>query len=119
VVTDIAVVDTLCPANRPSACKGKLACAEEAKDAKYKAEVAAIGAGKFFPLAMESTGGMHKGCALAVAEILKQSKHIGNWAPCEVVFGVKRAMAVAVQIGNAKLVLEGLSRSERDGMRFV
>ena len=69
--------------------------------------------GKFFPMVVETTGGMHKYFAVAIKEIIRASRNAGLWAGRDVVHGMRASVAVAVQKGNASMVATGLHASRR------
>jgi hypothetical protein len=86
--------------------------AEARKTAKYSAMAHSRGA-KFFPMVMELTGGMGKGCAELIKKLQSVAGHQRAWAPIELVRGLKMELSVLVQTWNAKIVLAGLSKSRR------
>jgi hypothetical protein len=87
-----------------SAALGHLIIAKEAegkKVGKYGALADGVHT-KFYPVVFESFGGLGKLGAEFFSDFIKASRaaHM-PWVPKEVVFGITRACAVAVQRGNA------------------
>jgi len=65
-------------------------------------------------VALETTGGFSAAANKAVDALVEASKAVHYvWAPKEVIFGLKRVLAVAVQRWNAEIVLAGLRRDVR------
>lgn len=113
IVTDVSVVHPLAASHVSVAARRELATAEareQAKRNKYDGMVQARGA-KFFPVVLETTGGMGKDCALALASIISAAKNCSRWAPREVVHGIRSRLSVAVLRWNASIISEGLWRA--------
>ena len=106
-ITDVSIVNPLADSHVSSA-QSIMGAAE--KRAKSKAEKFddMKKHGKFFPMVMETTGGMHKDFAVAIKEIIRASRLSGLWAGRDVVHGIRASVAVAVQKGNASMVAAGL-----------
>ncbi len=66
-------------------------------------------------MAFELTGGVHKGVSEMVKAAIAASMEYSNWAPRELVFGVKTDWAVMVQKMNARLIQAWLRRCELSG----
>ena len=65
-------------------------------------------------VALETTGGFSAEANAAIDALVEASKAVHYvWAPKEVIFGLKRVLAVAVQRWNAEIVLAGLRRDVR------
>ena len=107
---DVKIVNPRALSHVKCAAKSMLAtaaAAEKEKRDKYEGKAHARNAA-FYPLVLETTGGMGKSCAVAIGEIIKAAKNVHLWAPHEVVHGIKSRMSVAVQRWNARIVLAGL-----------
>ena len=111
-ISDVSIVNPLAASHLSSA-QSMMEAAE--KRAKSKAEKFADlnQFGKFFPMVVETTGGMHKDFAVAIKEIIRASMRSGLWAPRDVVHGIRASVAVAVQRGNASMVATGLHVARR------
>jgi len=111
-ISDVSIVNPLAATHLSSA-QSMMGAAE--KRAKSKAEKFADlnRFGKFFPMVVETTGGMHKDFAVAIKEIIRASRNAGLWAGRDVVHGIRASVAVAVQKGNASMVATGLHASRR------
>jgi hypothetical protein len=77
---------------------------EGEKDSKYAA-LAKANKAQFSPFVLETYGGQGAKATEFVTAVIKAGKATrAQWAPKEVVYGVSRAVAVAVQRGNAAVV---------------
>jgi hypothetical protein len=104
--SDFTVLDSLAPSHLAKASSESLAVADaaaRAKVAKYN-DLAVKRRVKFFPCAFEMTGGIHRDVSAFIKEAVQESGENVNWAPRELVFGVKADWAVAVQRLRARLV---------------
>ena len=104
---DVSITHPLADSYRSNAAKLVLATAakrEQEKRSKY-APMAAAQHARFFPVVLESTGGCGKEAALFFKEVVRASKAArGSWCPKDVVYGVARDVAIAVQRGNNAIV---------------
>ena len=103
LASDFTVLDSLAPSHLSKASSESLAVAERAaqlKVEKYQ-ELVEQRKVKFFPVAFEMTGGLGKGVSEFVKAALAEA---ANWAPSELVYGIKTDWAVAVQRLRARLV---------------
>src|SRR4051812_18632816 len=89
---DFSFVNPLAASNVSQASSRSLATAEARKTAKYSAIAHARGA-KFFPMVMELTGGMGKGCAELIKKLQSVAGHQRAWAPIELVRGLKMELS--------------------------
>jgi len=71
------------------------------------------GVGKFFPMVMETTGGMQKDFAVALKEMAKAARHTGVWIPRDYFPKLRSRLAVNVQRWNAKIILRCLDAADR------
>jgi hypothetical protein len=113
--TDFTVVDPLAPSHLAKASSESLAvakAADSAKAKKYK-ELAERRRVSFTPMAFELTGGVHKNVAKFVKDSIKASAAYGNWAPRELLFGIKTDWTVCIQKLRARLVQAWLRRCDR------
>ncbi len=78
------------------------------KSAKYR-DLAAAAHAEFFPFVVESFGGFGAKAAEFVQSFVRASKssHLA-WCPHEIVYGVSREVAIAVQRGNALMASTAL-----------
>jgi hypothetical protein len=114
VATDECIVDPICPSNVRLASQRSLAVAasvEKKKQEKY-AEMLRLRRTQFFPVVLETTGGMGKECAKAISEMIIAGKSTSRWAPHEVVFGLRWRLPILVARWNARFVQEALWRAE-------
>ena len=111
-ITDISIVNPLADTHLESA-QSMMGAAEKRAKSKAKKFADLKRFGKFFPMVMETTGGMHKDFAVAIKEIIRASMRSGLWAPRDVVHGIRASVAVAVQRGNASMVATGLHVARR------
>ena len=84
--------------------------AAQRKVDKYKAEAEANGY-TFIPFAVETFGGWTAPAASFVTDMIKLAKQQHVWAPFEVVYGLQREIAIAIQRGNAAIVRECQQRA--------
>ena len=113
VMSDQGIVHPCAPSNVRLAAKGELEVAaayEKDKIEKYQALAQQRGA-RFFPIILETTGGMGKQAALGIAHIISAAKHSSRWAPLEVVNSIRERLCVSVLRWNAAMIAEGLWRS--------
>jgi hypothetical protein len=106
LASDFTVLDSLAPSHLSKASSESLAVAERAaqlKVEKYQ-ELVEQRKVKFFPVAFEMTGGLGKGVSEFVKAALAEAADAANWAPSELVYGIKTDWAVAVQRLRARLV---------------
>jgi hypothetical protein len=84
--------------------------AEDFKRNKYKLLTHENGA-KFSTAAVETTGGLGKEFRdlIDFVSLVAQEERWG-WEPNEIINGMKCAAAVAIQIGNARLIIESRNR---------
>ena len=64
-------------------------------------------------MALETTGGMSKECATAIKELRLAAGHLAQWAPSELILGLKVELSVIVQKWVARIVLSGLAKARR------
>jgi reverse transcriptase-like protein len=85
--------------------------AEEAKKKKYAKLMSENGHGRFVTAAMESTGGMGKEFRELVDLVcLVSQEENGGWSAEEVGNGIRGAAAIAIQMGNARIIMESRQR---------
>jgi ribosomal protein L11 len=86
--------------------------AERRKISKYT-EMAKAARAEFFPFVVESFGGFGVKAAEFVDAFVAASKSSHSaWCPREIVYGVTRDVAIAVQRGNAAMAVRVLSGRE-------
>lgn len=103
--TDATVVSPIAPSHLKTARRtlAVVEARERPKSAHYDPGALEL-KGQFFPMGLESTGGMSKNCSLAIAAMVQAGKDAHTWAPHEVVHGIKASVSVAVQRGTASIV---------------
>ena len=110
LLVDVSISHPTAPSHVAKSAVNALAVADAAaarKVAKYRAMAAAQGA-EFVPFACESFGGMAKQAAEFMQRMVKLSKDQQHlWQPREVVYGLERAVALAIQRGNGLTVSQG------------
>jgi len=83
---------------------------EEAKKKKY-AKLTSENHGRFVTAAMESTGGMGKEFRELIDFVcLVSQDENGGWSVDEVRNGIRGAAAIAIQVGNARIIMESRQR---------
>ena len=84
------------------------------KSKKYDALAAAEKA-VFVPFAVEVFGGMGKKASELISLLTKQSAALcHSWAPWEVTYGIRHAVAISIQRGNAAIVTAAAHRARHD-----
>ena len=116
--TDTSIVDPLADSHLVSAQKVLGAADKRAKSkiAKFGEMYSSVGA-KFFPMVMETTGGMQKDFALALKAFAKAGSRTGVLVPRDFISQIRSRLAVAVQRGNAAMVSVGLADADRADSR--
>ena len=69
---------------------------------------------QFFPMALETTGGMGKKCVELISLLIAEGKNTLRWAPREIVSNLKRSLCVRVQRWNAEFVSAVLNAHSGD-----
>jgi len=116
ILGDITIHHALAQSHIAKSSKGPLLSIQDVISEKKKkyADIARDEKAKFHVFALETTGGFSTQANAAVDALVEASKAVHYvWAPKEVTFGLKRVLAVAVQRGNAEIVLAGLRRDSR------
>ncbi len=93
--------------------RARLAVAEQAEKSKttYHADSTRTARPKatFVPFVLETYGGIGKQACEFIKEVLKLAGDLAYvWAPKELVYGLPQALAVTLQRGNAKAVMDCL-----------
>jgi hypothetical protein len=110
ILTDVVVSHPLCPTHRLLACSKHVAVAEWAdgrKEKKYEATAATQHA-RLLPFSVETTGGMATGAIELLEQVsLACRDTLTVWPHWQIVMEMKKAVAVAIQKGNAMIMFAG------------
>ena len=112
-LVDVTVRHPCSRSRVPLGARARLAVAEQAEKAKAayheNSTRAARPKATFVPFVLESFGGFGKQAAEFVKQVLKLAGDLAYvWAPKELVYGLPLTLAVALQRGNAKVVMDCL-----------
>jgi hypothetical protein len=110
ILTDVVVSHPLCPTHRLRACTKHAAVAEFAnakKQEKYEAAAATQHA-RLLPFSVETTSGMARGAIELLEQVsLACRDTLTVWPHWQIEMEMQKAVAVAVQKGNAMIMLAG------------
>jgi hypothetical protein len=102
-LVDVVVVHSSAPSHRVLGASGKLKVADRAADikrGKYNDMAAAQGM-ELIPFAVETYGGFSKDASAFIQGIIKSVKHDHRVVSTEELYGIRPAIAIAIQRGNA------------------
>ncbi len=113
ILIDVTVVCPTAPSYLQAASRRTLAAAARAERAKHNkyAELIRHQSATFLAFAVESTGAIGADAQLVYAHIASISEDSMCWAPKDIIEGLKDAVAVAIQRGNALIAAEGCTRT--------
>jgi hypothetical protein len=114
---DVTVIHPTAVSNATHAATRPLASASKAANAKVKkyAEMTRRCKAIFVPFAVETYGGICDQGNAFVRDLIKlSSAHQVVWQPSEVVYTIRHAIAVALQVGNARAVAASLAGSWKE-----
>ena len=110
ILTDVVVSHPLCPTHRLRACSKHAAVAEFANTRKLEKYVttAATQHARLLPFSVETTGGMARGAIELLEQVsLACRDTLTVWPHWQIEMEMQKAVAVAVQKGNAMIMLAG------------
>ena len=112
-LVDVSVVNPAAASYALKASTERLSAAaarETVKERKYES-MAAEAKAEFFPFVVESVGGFGEKATAFVEQLVKATIDSHSaWCPHEVVYGIHRVVAIAVQRGNALMASAAMSR---------
>jgi len=110
LLLDVVVVNPLCKSRLPDAAQSRCQAARRRvadKLLKYR-DLAKRQGAELIPLVVEATGGFEERVCKLIRRLKDATKGMGILKPREVVFGLERAISIAVMRGNAAMVQGGL-----------
>ena len=112
-LVDVTVRHPCCKSHVAMGSRARLAVAEQAEKEKTAHHADATRAARpkatFVPFVLETFGGIGKQACEFVKQVLKLAGDLAYvWAPHELVYGLPHSLAVTLQRGNAKAVMDCL-----------